>query len=239
MARKDPTPATLKALFAKSGNRCAYPNCAHALVDDLNIFVGEVCHIHAVNKKDARYDANKTDDELRGYGNLILMCHAHHKRSDTREDLYPADRLRRMKAEHEAKSENGGFGVDDSLLAQMTRQVIQDDWYPHLEPAIEDMYGLLNEFSSQPQMNRVSRNAAEVADAQLFITYSKLFQTLRPKEQIQLYQEQGDWMEERDRFATSQIESHGGSLAPLEYTEAFREFTGRRIHELSSRLKAV
>jgi hypothetical protein len=58
MERKGPTPATLKALFAKSGNHCAFPKCSNVLVDDLNIFVAEVCHIHAVFLKDARYDAS-------------------------------------------------------------------------------------------------------------------------------------------------------------------------------------
>ena len=136
MARKDPTPATLKALFAKSGNRCAFSKCNNGLVDDLNIFVGEVCHIHAVLKKDARYDSTKSDDELRHYDNLILMCHAHHRRVDTRGDLYSADTLRAMKAEHEALYEQGHFAVDDSVLAQAALQIVQEDWAPYLDSAV-------------------------------------------------------------------------------------------------------
>ena len=86
-------------------------------------------------------------------------------------------------------------------------------------------------------MNRVSANVAQITDAQLFVTYTKLFQTLSPADQIDLYREQEDWRVKRRAYAESQIESHGGSLARLEYSEAFSEFTKKRIDELLSRIK--
>ena len=179
MPRKDPTPATLKALFAKCGNCCAFSKCSNGLVDDLNIFVGEVCHIHAVSQKDARYDATKSNDQLRHFDNLMLMCHPHHKRVDTREDLYPADTLRAMKAEHEAMYEQDQFAVDDSVLAQAALQIVQDDWAPYLDSAVELLYDTLQEgHVSQSKMNQVSANVAEIMDAQLFVVYTRLLQRM-------------------------------------------------------------
>lgn len=238
MERKEPTPATLKALFAKSGNRCAFSRCLNSLVDDLNIFVGEVCHIHSVNKKDARYDATKSDDELRDFNNLILMCHAHHRRVDTREDLYSADTLRNMKAEHESIYDHDSFTIDDSVLAQASLQIIQEDWAPYLDSAADYLYATLDKgHVTQSRMNRVFGNVAEIADAQLFIVYTRLFQTLSPADQVDLYRDQQAWRTRRIAYAESQVESHGGSLAPLEYSGAFTEITKQRIEELSKRIQ--
>jgi uncharacterized protein YecT (DUF1311 family) len=240
VARKDPTPATLKALFAKSGNRCAFPKCNNALVDDLNIYIGELCHIHAVAKRDARYDPTKSDQQLRHYDNLMLMCHPHHKRVDAREDFYSADTLRAMKAEHEACYEQDQFDVHDSVLAQAALQIVQEDWAPYLDPAVEFLYATLREgHVPQQRMNRVSASVAEVTDAQLFVLYTRLFQSLSPADQIDLYREQEDWRAKRDSYAESQVESRGGSLAPLEYNEAFSEYTTKRIDELLSRIKGT
>jgi uncharacterized protein YecT (DUF1311 family) len=238
MARKDPTPATLKALFAKSGNRCAFTKCTNCLVDDLNIFVGEVAHINAVLKKDARFDATKSDDELRHYDNLILMCHQHHKRVDARADLYSADILRAMKAEHEAKHEQNQFTVDESVLGQAAFQIIQEDWAPQLDYAVEFLYDALEEgHVTQAKMNHVSANVAEITDAQLFVVYTRLFQKLSPADQLDLYREQENWRIKRRAYAESRVESHGGSMAPLEHGEAFSEFTKSRINELLARIK--
>jgi uncharacterized protein YecT (DUF1311 family) len=238
VARKDPTPATLKALFAKSGNRCAFSKCTNALVDDLNIFVGEVCHIHAIRKKDARYDPSKSDDELRHFDNLMLMCHAHHRRIDSRADLYSADMLREMKLEHETLCASEDFTADDSVVVQAALQIVQEDWSPYLDSAIELLYETLqDEHVTQGKMNYVSANVATINDAQLFVAYTKLFQTLSPAGQIDLYREQEQWRTARRAYAESQVESHGGSLARLERNEAFSEFTKKRIEELAVRIK--
>ena len=197
-----------------------------------------MAHIHAVLKKDARFDTAKSDDDLRHYDNLILLCHAHHKRVDAREDLYTAGALRAMKTEHEALYEKGQFAIDDSVLAQATLQIVQEDWEPYLDSAVDLIYSTLEDgFISQAKMNHVSRNVASISDAQLFVVYTKLFQSLKPADQIDLYREQEVWINQRISYSESCIESHGGSLAPLEYNEAFVEFTKKRINELTGRLK--
>lgn len=81
--RIPPKTSTLKALFAKSGNLCAFPGCDQPIIDDRNLFIAEVCHINAVKKLGARYDPEKSDEYLRSFENLIILCHPHHKRIDS------------------------------------------------------------------------------------------------------------------------------------------------------------
>ena len=46
-----PTSKTMKSLFARSGNRCAFPDCYVPLVEENGIVTGEVCHIKARNAR--------------------------------------------------------------------------------------------------------------------------------------------------------------------------------------------
>jgi len=86
-----------------------------------------------------------------------------------------------MKALYEQRQ----FAVNDSVLAQAALQIIQEDWSPHLDSAIELLYDTLQQdHVGQGRMNYVSANVAQIIDAQLFVTYTKLFQTLSPSDQI-------------------------------------------------------
>ena len=42
--RLEPTPATIKKLFAYSGNLCAIPNCKELLVDETGAMLGKIAH---------------------------------------------------------------------------------------------------------------------------------------------------------------------------------------------------
>lgn len=99
------TDATLKKLFALSGNVCAFPGCPAPIVDDdSGIVVGEICHIKGKSPKGPRYDESQSDEERNGYDNLLLMCDPHNKivdHKDTRDD-YPPERLSQFKVDHEA-----------------------------------------------------------------------------------------------------------------------------------------
>lgn len=74
MARIAPTRETLIALFAKSGNVCAFPGCTHELVTSRNIFVGQVCHIEAANQGGQRFNPNSTDEQRRSFENLLCCA---------------------------------------------------------------------------------------------------------------------------------------------------------------------
>lgn len=103
---KSPTVATLKTLFALSGNRCAFPKCTSRLVEEPSgTLVGKVCHIKgkSTGPGSKRYDKNQGDEERHGVGNLIALCPTHHDVIDDDEESYTVERLLRMKADHQAK----------------------------------------------------------------------------------------------------------------------------------------
>jgi hypothetical protein len=98
-----PSTATIKRLYALSGNRCSFPDCRSPLIDG-NKVVGRICHIKAQREGGPRYDAKQTAEQRHGYGNLILMCSRHHDIIDDDESTYTADYLQRLKADHEQRA---------------------------------------------------------------------------------------------------------------------------------------
>ncbi len=238
MERKDPKPSTLKALFAKSGNQCAFSDCSNPLIDDRNIFVGELCHVNSVKKKDARYDSTLTDEQLRDYDNLVLMCHAHHKRIDTLENEYPVEVLKEMRAKHEAKFTGQSFNVPDSVIEDSMIQLVLDEgWEIYLEQLIDYLEHDLEEArGGQQGMNLLSTHIGAVLDAQVTIYYMRLLSTLRGEERRKLFEEQEAWVKRRQDESASSVESHGGSLAPLEFGLAYIDITRERLQELRGRI---
>ena len=95
-----PTPKTYNLLYAKSGNRCAFPKCSISITEG-EVLVGEVAHIKGEAPKSARYDPAQTPDERRSYDNLILVCRIHHKVIDDDSKSYSVERLLEMKKDHE------------------------------------------------------------------------------------------------------------------------------------------
>ena len=128
MSRRPPTPSTIRALFAKSGNVCAFPKCEHKLVEDDNLYVSEVCHIEAAEPQGPRYNPNSTDDERRGYSNLILLCHAHHRRIDFDENTYTVEVLRHLKTQGEANVGQIMLPISSSIVSQVEREMADQFW---------------------------------------------------------------------------------------------------------------
>jgi hypothetical protein len=98
---KSPTLPVIKRLFAKSGNKCAMPDCQAQLITDNGTVIGEICHIKAESPKGPRYDSKQTDEDRHGYVNLILMCPIHHKIIDTETRKYTTNKLLAIKNQHE------------------------------------------------------------------------------------------------------------------------------------------
>ena len=103
MAPSGPGITDIKLLFARSGNRCAFPKCRAPMALNETL-TGEVCHIKGARLGSARYDAAQTDIERHAYANLILMCPTHHTVIDDDEAAYTVEYLSKIKAAHEAQS---------------------------------------------------------------------------------------------------------------------------------------
>lgn len=97
---------TIKILFAKAQNTCAYPDCHAPLVIEETV-LGEICHIRARRKGGSRYDPALTAEEKDAPANLILLCPTCHSLVDKdRSGAFPVEWLQQIKADHER---NGGI----------------------------------------------------------------------------------------------------------------------------------
>ncbi len=116
-----------KLLLAyRSGDVCALPGCQRRLTPDSKsegpTNVGEAAHIEGENdgkgrtRKSARYNPNMTDEERNHYSNLIYLCGVCHTKIDAipqGEIDYPAQKLKKIKVEHEKR-------VREAILAAFT-----------------------------------------------------------------------------------------------------------------------
>lgn len=119
--RKNPVVRVLRALFARSGNQCAFPACHAPLVNAKNQFVGQVCHIEAASPGGARYNTRQTDEQRRDYQNLILLCYAHHIETNE-ETEYPVGVLKDFKHKHESKCGVSSYDVDENVLREIAEE---------------------------------------------------------------------------------------------------------------------
>ncbi|WP_317201053.1 hypothetical protein [Janthinobacterium sp.] len=122
MARIAPTRETLIALFAKSGNVCAFPGCTHELVTSRNIFVSQVCHIEAANRGGQRFNPNSTDEQRRSFENLLLLCYRHHKETDD-VTTYDANALYAIKNRHESIRGEKPFKINEAFLHRLEEEM--------------------------------------------------------------------------------------------------------------------
>lgn len=107
------TPTTIRRLDILSGNECAHPTCKKGLIgDDGASIISKICHICAASPNGPRYDASLSEDELRGFDNLILLCDEHHVIIDNKDNIsdYPVDLLKKWKRDHIEKNLNRTSG---------------------------------------------------------------------------------------------------------------------------------
>lgn len=118
-------------------------------------------------------------------------------------------------------------------------KILPTDWLPALAPSITAALAQLKNADTQAEMNTLSRQVAEMTDAQVFIAYVRLYERLSTKERQTLLVEQAKWLKAREKAAKDGVESTGGSLAPLEANSAAVTFSEKRLAELRARLKAA
>lgn len=110
MPERRPRAADRNLLWASSGGRCAFPDCAAALVESVNgtwVTVGEIAHIHAHSRGGARFDPTLAAAAVDTYENCILLCRRHHRMVDDAPKDFAPDRLREWKRQHEARHRPG------------------------------------------------------------------------------------------------------------------------------------
>lgn len=129
MSRLSPKLETLRALFAKSGNQCAFPNCNHFLINKNNKFIAQVCHIEGANKGGERYNENSNDEERRSFDNLLILCYAHHIETNDIVE-YTVEKLKELKYKHE-KSFDNSFSIDEITLKNLSSEI--EDYWNNLE----------------------------------------------------------------------------------------------------------
>ncbi len=100
--RLAPLQDTLRELFLKSGNLCAFPGCEAVLMDEGGTFAAQICHIEGALPGGERFNQNMTNEERRTSSNLILFCYPHHQATND-VSLYGVASLKRIKAAHERR----------------------------------------------------------------------------------------------------------------------------------------
>ena len=100
---RDPTESTIRQLFA-SQVKCARPGCERPLVAlDVHgnrTIVADIAHILAASPDGPRpwSRADHSEEEIRGFDNLVLLCKEHHRVVDLHWTDYPAEMLRAWKS---------------------------------------------------------------------------------------------------------------------------------------------
>jgi DNA-binding transcriptional ArsR family regulator len=92
------------------------------MMDELGNFVGEICHIEAAKPGGERFNEEMSDEDRRGFGNLMLMCHRHHVVTDDVE-AYSVASLQAMKAKHEEKYSQ----IEEKMSATITDQALEGE----------------------------------------------------------------------------------------------------------------
>lgn len=100
--RYTPVGETLRELFLKSGNLCAYPGCAALNMNSDGVFTAEVCHIEAAEPGGERFNEFMNNESRRHVSNLMIMCHTHHVITNDIA-IYTVAKMKEIKASHEGR----------------------------------------------------------------------------------------------------------------------------------------
>jgi hypothetical protein len=117
--RRNYSDATIKQLFAKSGNRCSFPGCS-AFISIEIVGSGDIAHIEGKNRGSPRYNEDQSDLERDAEENIILLCQHHHKVTDDTQ-IYTVGVLKEMKRQHE-----GSIAFITGFAKQIETETVSD-----------------------------------------------------------------------------------------------------------------
>ena len=87
----------------------------------------QICHIEAASSNGPRYNPNQTDDERRGFNNLILLCHKCHDMIDNNPNIYTVELLKKWKKNHQEKILNSKNGAFPNYFQQIIEAITRKD----------------------------------------------------------------------------------------------------------------
>ena len=119
--RLKPRPETLRELFLKSGNLCAFPDCRALMMNEDGIFIGQLCHIEAAEEGGQRFNPAMSNEDRRHAANLMLMCYEHHRVTDDA-GTYGVARLRKIKQDHERRYSRPDHAILETLTDWTTTE---------------------------------------------------------------------------------------------------------------------
>lgn len=162
--RLNPTFSTKRQLYILSGNECAYPNCPHKMLDEYDHFIGQICHIEAAEINGQRFNPKQTNEQRRQISNLMLMCPTHHTVTNN-VIQYPVDKLKRLKADHEAKVREKkvtvdlpdsfiDFGLEESLLLPANLNALGIDLTDYDHNFFNDSLDYIKKVADLPRTTR-------------------------------------------------------------------------------------
>lgn len=109
---------TIKFLYLRSGNRCAFPNCNHPIFNDDNLLIAQLCHIEAVSPGGQRFNPLNSVEKNNNSENLLFLCYRHHKETDNT-DLYTVEKLKEIKYNHEKQFSEQTMLVNPNMIKQV------------------------------------------------------------------------------------------------------------------------
>ena len=120
-----------RALFQKSGNRCAFPKCTSRLISpdsppDAPIPTSNIAHIVGEKLDSPRGNYPLSVEKRNDYSNLILLCLEHHTVIDTHPDEYPVEMLREWKRNHESfidETVSAGIAKRDDPQVEVSKKI--------------------------------------------------------------------------------------------------------------------
>lgn len=131
MPRKRIPKNTENLLIAASSGVCAL--CGESLFKE-GVFIGTLAHIQPVSPGGPRGDVEDVDD-VNSYDNIVVLCPNCHKIVDTNESEYTAERLRKIKLEHEQSVAMRLPSALESIISAICRidesEVLEYDFVPY------------------------------------------------------------------------------------------------------------
>jgi hypothetical protein len=108
------------------------------------------------------------------------------------------------------------FGALSPLLAA-DETILPHGWSPSVTEEVGYLKSELETEQAQQGINRLTGHISSLLNAELFVTYVRLFDHLDPRAQAALKQEQADRLKQREKVTRlADKRAEGGSASPME-----------------------